>query len=88
MFLNAGYGNFVLIKKIVAVVGADTSPIKRVVREAKDRGMCIDVTNGRKTRAVIIADSDHVILSPTYPETLVKRLEGVYESDKREIEEL
>ena len=50
--------------------------------------MCIDVTNGRKTRAVIIADSDHVILSPTYPETLVKRLEGVYESDKREIEEL
>ena len=87
MFLNAGYGNFVLIKKIVAVVGADTSPIKRVVREAKDRGMCIDVTNGRKTRAVIIADSDHIILSPTNPETLIKRLEG-NEHDKTEVEKL
>ena len=87
MFLNAGYGNFVLVEKIVAVVGSDTAPIKRIVREAKDRGMCIDVTNGRKTRAVIIADSDHVILSPTNPETLIKRLEG-NEDDKTEVEKL
>ena len=62
-FINIGYGNMVAAERIVALVSPDSAPIKRIIQDAKDAGRVIDVTCGRKTRAVIITDSDHVILS-------------------------
>ena len=61
--INIGYGNMVMDGRIVSVVGPDSAPVKRIMQEARDRDMCIDATYGRKTRSVIITDSDHVILS-------------------------
>jgi len=71
--LNIGYGNFVMANRIVAIVSPDSAPVKRLVQESKDRSYCIDATCGRRTRAVIITDSDHVILSSMHPETLSGR---------------
>ena len=71
--LNIGYGNFVMSNRIVAIVSPDSAPVKRLVQESKDRSVCIDATCGRRTRAVIITDSDHVILSSMHPETLSGR---------------
>lgn len=71
--LNIGYGNFVMVNRIVAIVSPDSAPVKRLVQESKDRSYCIDATCGRRTRAVIITDSDHVILSSMHPETLSGR---------------
>ncbi|MBQ4110347.1 MAG: DUF370 domain-containing protein [Clostridia bacterium] len=73
--INIGYGNVVLADKIVAIVSPDSAPIKRIVQDAKDKGSCIDATYGRRTRAVIITDSDHVILSAAQPETVANRLQ-------------
>ena len=61
--INIGYGNMVMDSRIVSVVGPDSAPVKRIMQEARDRDMCIDATYGKKTRSVIITDSDHVILS-------------------------
>ena len=61
--INIGYGNMVMDGRIVSVVGPDSAPVKRIMQEARDSDMCIDATYGRKTRSVIITDSDHVILS-------------------------
>ena len=72
--INIGFGNIVAANRIVAIVSPDSAPIKRMVQEARDRGMLIDATYGRRTRAVIIADSDHVILSAVQPETVAQRL--------------
>ena len=66
----------VLSQRIVAIVGPDSSPTKRLIQEVKDRGHLIDGTNGRKTRAVIITDSDHIILSALLPDTVAHRLLG------------
>ena len=73
--INIGYGNVVLADKIVAIVSPDSAPIKRIVQDAKDKGSCIDATYRRRTRAVIITDSDHVILSAAQPETVANRLQ-------------
>lgn len=73
--INVGFGNMVCADKIVAIVGADSAPIKRVIRESEDKGMLINATYGRRTRAVIVADSGHVILSSVQPETIVGRIE-------------
>ncbi len=72
--VNIGFGNLVLADRIIAIVSPDSAPIKRIVQEGKDRSMCIDATYGRRTRAVIITDSDHVILSAIQPETVAARL--------------
>ena len=73
-FVNVGFDNIVAAHRIVAVVSADPSPIKRL-RESADRHQkLIDATNGRKTRAVLITDSDHVVLSSLHPETVAQRL--------------
>lgn len=72
--INIGFGNLVLANRIVAIVSPDSAPIKRIIQEGKDRAMCIDATYGRRTRAVIITDSDHVILSALQPETVAGRL--------------
>ncbi|MCI8538415.1 MAG: DUF370 domain-containing protein [Oscillospiraceae bacterium] len=72
--LNIGFGNMVSADRLVAIVSPESAPIKRVIQEGRDRGMLIDATYGRRTRAVIIMDSDHVILSAIQPETVANRL--------------
>ncbi|MBE0467796.1 MAG: DUF370 domain-containing protein [Candidatus Desulforudis sp.] len=72
--INIGFGNIVSANRIVAIVSPESAPIKRMITEARDRGMLIDATYGRRTRAVIITDSDHIILSAVQPETVAHRL--------------
>ncbi len=73
--INIGFGNLVAASRIVAIVSPDSAPIKRIVQEAKERGIVIDASYGRRTRAVIVTDSDHVILSALQPETIAGRAE-------------
>lgn len=73
-FMNVGFDNMVQVDEIIAIVSPESAPIKRMVQAAKDSGTVIDVTHGRKTRAVIFTDSDYMILSAIQPETLVGRL--------------
>ncbi|MBQ2085228.1 MAG: DUF370 domain-containing protein [Oscillospiraceae bacterium] len=73
--LNIGFGNVVSTSRIVAIVSPESAPIKRIVQDAKEKGSLIDATYGRRTRAVIITDSDHVILSAVQPETVAGRLD-------------
>lgn len=72
--INIGFGNMLSSSKIVAIVSPDSAPSKRIVQEAKDKGTVIDASQGRRTRAVIITDSDHVVLSALQPETIANRL--------------
>ena len=74
-FLNIGFGNLVSAGRLLAVVSPASAPIQRLCQEAKDRGMLIDASYGRKTRAVLLMDTDHVILSAITPEALLTRLE-------------
>lgn len=73
--LNIGYGNVVVAGKVVAIVSPDSAPIKRLIQEGRENGMLIDATYGRKTRAVIITESQHIILSPVQTETIAHRFE-------------
>ena len=68
--INIGYGNIVSANRIVAVVSSESAPIKRLIQDAREKGLLIDATYGRKTRAVIITDSQHIILTPVQPETV------------------
>jgi regulator of extracellular matrix RemA (YlzA/DUF370 family) len=77
--VNIGFGNIVSGNRIVAIVSPESAPIKRIISNARDQGVLIDATYGRRTRAVIITDSDHVILSAVQPETVANRL-GVREA--------
>ncbi len=77
--INIGFGNIVAANRIIAIVSPESAPIKRIIQEARDRGMLIDATYGRRTRAVVITDSDHVILSAVQPETVSHRLNGAHE---------
>lgn len=72
--INIGFGNIVAANRIVAIVSPESAPIKRIIQEARDRGILIDATYGRRTRAVVITDSEHVILSAVQPETVAHRL--------------
>jgi len=72
--INIGFGNVVAANRIVAIVSPESAPIKRLVQEARDKGTLIDATYGRRTRAVIITDSDYIILSAVQPETVAHRL--------------
>jgi len=74
--LNVGFGNMVSVQRMVAIVAPDSAPVRRMVQDARDTGRVIDATCGRRTRAVIVMDSDHVVLSPLQPETVAGRLEG------------
>ena len=74
--INIGFGNMVAVDRIVALVSSDSAPIKRLIQDAKDEGRTIDVTCGRRTRAVIITDSEHVILSAIQAETIANRLDN------------
>lgn len=73
--INIGFGNIVSANRIIAIVSPESAPIKRIVQEAKDDGMAVDATYGRRTRAVIIMDSGHVVLSAVQPETVAGRVE-------------
>lgn len=72
--INIGFGNIVNANRIISIVSPESAPIKRIIQEARDRNMLVDATYGRRTRAVIITDSDHVILSAVQPETVAQRL--------------
>ena len=85
--INIGFGNMVSSSRLLAIVSPDSAPIKRLIQEAKDRSMCIDATYGRRTRAVIITDSDHVVLSAVQPETIANRLNDRDEEDEEEFDE-
>lgn len=73
--VNIGFGNIVSGNKLIAIVNPESAPIKRMIQDAKDNGIAIDATCGRKTRAVLIMNSGHVILSAVHPETVAGRLE-------------
>lgn len=73
--INIGFGNVISAKRLVAIVSPDSAPIKRMVQDARDRGILIDASYGRRTRAVIIMDSDHIILSAVQPSTVAHRLD-------------
>lgn len=74
--INIGYGNMISAARIVTIVSPDSAPIKRLIQEAKDDGRAIDATYGRKTRAVIVMDSGHIILSSLITDTLAARING------------
>ena len=73
--INVGFGNIVALDRIISIVSPDSAPIKRLVQEAKDSKFAIDATYGRKTRAVIVMDSGHVVLSALQPETIASRID-------------
>ena len=75
-FINVGFGNMVAAERIAVLASPDSAPMKRLVQDAKDDGRAIDVTCGRRTRAIIITDSEHVVLSALQPETIANRLEN------------
>ena len=72
--VNIGFGNMVSASRMVAIVSPESAPIKRIIQDAKERGNLIDATHGRRTRAVIITDSDHIILTYLQAETLANRI--------------
>lgn len=84
--VNIGFGNMVSVARIIAVVSPDSAPIKRIISDARERGSLIDATYGRRTRAVIICDSAHVVLSALQPETVSGRMAGKPDRDE-EMEE-
>lgn len=84
--INIGFGNMVSASRLVAIVSPESAPIKRIMQDAKEQGTLIDATYGRRTRAVILTDSDHVILSALQPETVANRFND--REDEESAEEL
>ena len=80
--LNVGFGNMVAAARVIAVVGPDSMPVKRIVGEARESGKLVDATAGRKTRAVLMMDSGPVVLSAIQPETIAGRMQGDREEKK------
>ena len=76
MFINIGFGNFVSDRRVISVLSAESSPIKRLIRNAKDSNNLIDATCGRKTQSVMVMDSDHIVLSSLSSEVIHSRLSG------------
>lgn len=85
--INIGFGNMVSAHRLIAIVSPESAPIKRMVQEARDRGVLIDATFGRRTRAVLIMDNDHLVLSALQPETVSNRLAGDKDEAVEEEEE-
>ena len=83
--VNIGFGNMVSASRMVAVISPESAPIKRIIADARDKGQLIDATYGRRTRAVIVTDSGHIVLSAIQPETVAGRMAG--RSDKDDAEE-
>lgn len=85
--INIGFGNLVSASRLIAIVSPDSAPIKRMVQEARDRGVLIDATYGRRTKAVLIMDNDHLVLSALSPETVSNRIAGEKDVGEKEEEE-
>ena len=83
--INIGFGNMVCANRLVAIVSPESAPIKRIIQDARDKGALVDATYGRRTRAVIITDSDHVILSAVQPETVANRLVDDDDDDEEDL---
>lgn len=83
--INVGFGNMISANRAVAVVSPDSAPIKRLIREAEDRGMLVNATYGRRTRSVVVMDSKHIILSAILPEKLATRLDGEYDNTEEDV---
>lgn len=81
--VNIGFGNIINSRKIVAIISPDAAPVKRMVQTAKDNGTAVDATCGRKTRAVIVTESDHLVLSALLPETIANRINSKEEMDQK-----
>ena len=73
-FVNIGFGNIVIVSRIVSVISPESAPVKRIIKDAEERGKLINATFGRRTRAVLITDSDHIVLSALQPETISERI--------------
>ena len=84
--INVGYGNMVAVSHIIAIVSPDSAPIKRMVQDAKERGTAIDATFGRRTKSVIITDSDHVILSAIQPKHIAGRADNREDAADNDVE--
>ena len=84
--INIGFGNMVSANRMVAIVSPESAPIKRIIQDAKERGTLIDATYGRRTRAVLVMDSDHVILSSVQPETVANRMGDSQEDEADDAE--
>jgi hypothetical protein len=82
--VNVGYGNMVSVHRVVAVVSPDAAPIRRMIQDARDAGRVIDATCGHKTRAVLVTDSEHIVLSPLLPETVTARIDERKEPEEAE----
>ena len=74
--VNIGFGNMIAAERVVAIISPESAPIKRIIREADDKGNLVNATYRRRTRAVIVTDSDHIILSAVQPETIAARIDG------------
>ena len=85
--INIGFGSMISAARVLAVVAPDSAPIKRIVQEARERGMLIDASYGRKTKSVILMDTDHVILSAITPETVSTRWTDKQNTHYEEVEE-
>ena len=85
--INIGFGNMLSASRLISVVSPESAPIKRIIQKAKEESKLIDATCGRKTRAVIIMDSDHVVLSALQPETVTNRFSASNSFDCEEAEE-
>jgi regulator of extracellular matrix RemA (YlzA/DUF370 family) len=83
--INIGFGNMVSAGRLIAIVSPESAPVKRIVREAREHGALVDATCGRRARAVLVMDSDHIILSALQPETVANRLSGGAEDDAEEL---
>lgn len=85
--VNIGFGNMVSAARIITIVSPESAPIKRIIQDAKERGTLIDATHGRRTRAVIITDSDHIILTYLYAETVANRIADENALDEEDTED-
>ena len=82
--INIGFGNMISAQRLVAIVSPDSAPVKRMIQEGRERGILIDATYGRRTRAVLVMDNDHLVLSALQPETVAGRLNGEERDEEEE----
>lgn len=84
--INIGFGNMVSASRVIAIVSPDSAPIKRIIQDVRDKGLLIDATYGRRTRAVVVMDSGHVLLSAVQPETVAGRIYGKNDKEDKDLE--
>lgn len=80
-FISIGFGNLINMERVLVMTGPESSPIKRLIQDARDRGVLIDASSGRKTRAVLVLDSDHVVLSSLAPDDILRRSQESVEGE-------